>query len=79
MRIAQLDLIDLSIDMLISLDEVLLLLSNLHQQNMDARTRTVRLRPPKNTAFSISGFQQSTRLAGGLETFFEVGHELTAI
>lgn len=49
-------------------------LNTTHLQNVDPRTKTVRLRAPKGHFFSTRGFQQSIKLAGGLETTFEVGH-----
>lgn len=41
-------------------------------QNLDARTRTVKVRPPKTKYFVLREFFKPTSLAGGLETRFEV-------
>lgn len=41
-------------------------------QNSEARTKTLRLRPPKGNYFTIRGFEQATKLAAGLTTTFEV-------
>ncbi|GLI64998.1 hypothetical protein VaNZ11_008424 [Volvox africanus] len=41
-------------------------------KNLDARTRTVKVRPPKSKYFALREFFKPTCLAGGLETRFEV-------
>ncbi|KXZ50888.1 hypothetical protein GPECTOR_14g137 [Gonium pectorale] len=40
--------------------------------NLDARTRTVKVRPPKTKYFALREFFKPRSLAGGLETRFEV-------
>ncbi|EFJ49198.1 hypothetical protein VOLCADRAFT_90100 [Volvox carteri f. nagariensis] len=44
----------------------------MERQNLDARTRTVKVRPPKSKYFVLREFFKPTSLAGGLETRFEV-------
>lgn len=41
-------------------------------QNLDARARTVKVRPPKTKYFALREFFKPHSLAGGLETRFEV-------
>ncbi|GFR48568.1 hypothetical protein Agub_g10470, partial [Astrephomene gubernaculifera] len=41
-------------------------------KNLDARTRTVKVRPPKTKYFALREFFKPQSLAGGLETRFEV-------
>jgi hypothetical protein len=47
-------------------------------QNLDSRTRTVKVRPPKSKYFTLREFFKPLALAGGLETRFEVSLALRA-
>lgn len=41
-------------------------------QNIDARAKTLKVRPPKLKYFQLKGFFAPTKLAAGLETKVEV-------